>query len=346
MVRKLLRYIIYILCLSLSIFFFLIFYPKTYEVTKFQRQNSGYWDLPTGSRIGYTLIHAQGPKNENPIIFLNGGPGGAITNGIISSLKPLSKDGYDLYLYDQVGGGLSNRLEDVREYTAERHKRDLEEIIKTIGAKKVILFGQSWGAVLATLFIADNAEKVAKLILTSPGPIFPVQERLSTIKPPDSLLLRTPLFTWEDAEERNHHLKSLRSIVVTLNAKCYGYKLASDKEMDNYQTLLSDEISKITVCDTNVVSGLRSSGGNGFYSSVMTMESLNNVKDPRAKLTNSNIPMYLIRGQCDFIKWGFTTEYLQLFPNHKLAIIPNAGHSIAVEQPELLLKTLRNFLNK
>ena len=53
-----------------------------------------------------------------------------------------------------------------------------------------------------------------------------------------------------------------------------------------------------------------------------------------------------MKGQCDNQPWGFTNEYLELFKNHQLKIIPNAGHSISVEQPELYLKTIRVFLNQ
>jgi pimeloyl-ACP methyl ester carboxylesterase len=51
------------------------------------------------------------------------------------------------------------------------------------------------------------------------------------------------------------------------------------------------------------------------------------------------------KGQCDNQKWGFQTEWLELFPNHKLTIVLKAGHFIWVEQPELYLKTLQTFLN-
>jgi pimeloyl-ACP methyl ester carboxylesterase len=53
-----------------------------------------------------------------------------------------------------------------------------------------------------------------------------------------------------------------------------------------------------------------------------------------------------MRGQCDGIKWGYVNEYLELFTNHKLVIIPAAGHVISAEQGELYLKTIRMFLDE
>ena len=53
-----------------------------------------------------------------------------------------------------------------------------------------------------------------------------------------------------------------------------------------------------------------------------------------------------MKGECDNQKWGFTNEYKELFQNSELVIIPNAGHFISVEQPELYSKTMQHFLNK
>jgi proline iminopeptidase len=76
----------------------------------------------------------------------------------------------------------------------------------------------------------------------------------------------------------------------------------------------------------------------------MTFNSLLTSKDPRPQLQHSDIPVLVMKAQYDNQHWGFTNEYLQLFRNHKLVIIPDAGHAISVEQPELYLKTIREFL--
>jgi proline iminopeptidase len=73
-------------------------------------------------------------KKPFPIIFLQGGPGGFISERNIKMLSPLSDDGFDIYLYDQIGSGQSERLSDINEYTADRHKKDLEELVKKIGS--------------------------------------------------------------------------------------------------------------------------------------------------------------------------------------------------------------------
>lgn len=304
------------------------------------RESTQYWNLATGSRIGYTLIKGQEPKQKTPIIYLHGGPGGPIYDNNIISLTPLTKDGYDIYLYDQIGCGHSDRLSDIREYSAIRHKIDLEEIIKTIGSEKVILIGQSWGAMLANLYIADNPEKVEKAIFTGPGPVLPIRKGLAYLEAPDSLNLRQPFFTNKQANEKVHNI---RSKAMTKWALLFDDKLASDKEADDFATLLNLELSKSTFADTLIK--MKPEGGTGFYSHIMTIKSFSEIKDQRTEIYQLKIPVLIMKGQYDNQKWGFTREYLELYPNHKLVVIPNAGHSIAAEQGDLYIKTIRGFLN-
>ena len=244
-------------------------------------------------------------------------------------------------MYDQAGSGHSTRLKDIKEYTADRHKRDLEEIVKEIGARKVILIGQSWGAILATLFAADDPGKVAKIILTSPGPIQPVKEELADLKEPENLHLRKPEYSNSEANEK---VQNVRSNLIARTALLFGWKLASDKEADDFQTCLNRELNKSTVCDTS--NALEAEGGGGYYAQIMTVQSLSGIQDPRPKLKDSHLPVLVMKGQCDNQKWGFTNEYLQLFPNYKFEVIPGAGHSISIEQPALYLKTIRDFLKE
>jgi proline iminopeptidase len=342
MKKNIFQVIKYVLLMGFVVFLLEVFIPRSYDVPPIHyRKGTQYWELQTGSKIAYTLVSAKGIKKPYPIIFLQGGPGGFITDRNIKMLKPLSEDGFDIYLYDQIGSGLSARLSDITEYTSERHKKDLEEITKKIGSKKVIIIGQSWGAILATLFIAENPHKVEKVILTGAGPIQPIHEELADIIIPDSLKLRKPIYSNAEANEKT---KNIRINAAIFWAKTFGKKLIPDQEADDFQTSLNQELNKAIVCDTS--KALKAEGGGGFYAQVMTMQSFKEIQDIRPKLKGSKLPILFMKGQCDNQAYGFLKEYLEFFPNHQMKIIPDAGHSISVEQPELYLKTIREFLNQ
>lgn len=318
----------------------LAFYPRTYQVPAFvPLAGTQFWELQTGSRIGYQHIAAQGETNAFPIIYLHGGPGGCIWQGNVDRLRPLAADGYEIYLYDQVGSGSSERLDNIAEYTVDRHTRDLAAIVDHIGAAKVILIGQSWGAMLATQYIALHPDKVAKIIFTGPGPILPMRSALADIPAPDSLHLRAPMATNAQA---NAAAATLRSRTVEWWATAFGSKLATDAEADAFMTALGQATNQSIVCDTTHAPAAE--GGGGYYASIMTVTSFAATQDPRPALRNCSIPTRILKGQCDNIKWGYLTEYLELFVQHKLVIIPDAGHAIGVEQPKAYLQEIRMFL--
>ena len=72
-----------------------------------------------------------------PIVYLHGGPGaGVVSKQLIADTFAFLADlGHDVYLYDQVGGGLSERLAHITEYTLDRHLADLDAILRGLEAE-------------------------------------------------------------------------------------------------------------------------------------------------------------------------------------------------------------------
>jgi proline iminopeptidase len=318
-----------------------ILIPRTYKVASVTpRPDFHYWDLPTGSHIAWKKLEGKGTVKHSPIVYIHGGPGGFISPRLEQSLQPLADSGYDVYLYDQAGGGLSGRLEDIKEYTALRHQHDLEAIVRQIGSEKVIVYGHSWGAILACIFTAGNPVSVEKLILSGPGNLIPVRKELALIQAPDSLHLKAPQFS---NAAGNRKANNLRTYAVADFAMRFGIKLAPDDEMDDFQTYLNGELNKSTVKDATTIKS-PAPGGGGYYAQLMTLYSFATTPDSRSALKKVNIPVLILRGQYDNQKWGYVTEYLDLMPQSRLIIIPDAGHSISFDQPAITLNALLRFL--
>ena len=330
-----------ILVMVLIYFCFKLFWPTTYNVQLSSgRDSTEYWDLKTGSRIAYTFLPAKdSAKPPFPIIYLHGGPGAGITDREIETYAMLADSGYNVYLYDQIGCGYSGRLANIEEYTAERHKQDLLEIVKTIGSEKVILVGQSWGSILATRFVADHTELVEKIIITAPAPIQPARKELETVSPPDTLNLQMPPYSNKKA---NESVASMRSNLVRWAARKYGIKLAGDTEADAFATYFTSVLNKGMVCDT--ANAVVAEGSEGLYVHYITLKSLAKLQDQRSILKSLNTPVLVMKAQCDNQPWGYTTEYLDIFRNHEFRYIKNAGHNIFLEQPDVYVNTIIDFL--
>jgi proline iminopeptidase len=327
----------YVLLAVAGLLLFRAFLPADYKVPQPQPNPAiRHWKLTTGSDIAYIVIPGRGKPQEFPIIYLYGGHGEYIHKKNIESLDRLADEGFDVYLYDQAGSGYSGRLQNVKEYTANRCKRDLEAIVNIIGHTKVNLICQSRGAAFASMYVAEHPDKVNKMVFTNPESLLPENTALQTLTTPDSLHLSP----FKDAEDETGF--SLRALNVKLWANLTGKKLATDREMDSYLTYLRPEVRWSMVCDTT--KALTEEGGAGWYASLMTPKSYNLVKDIRSKLKNFKNQVLVIKGQCDNVAWGFTNEYLQLFTNSRLVVIPQAGHELIAEQPGLYIDNIRKFL--
>ncbi len=327
---------------SLALLSYLL-YPRNYQASTLKKEViKQFWQLPTGSRIAFlnvpssTLI-----KQPYPIVYLHGGPGAAIFPQTVEALAPLSALGFHLLFYDQLGSGLSSRLSDINGYTVRRHVEDLHAIVNQLGTRKVILMGQSWGAVLASAFIATYPHQVHQLILTSPGPMYPINKQAINISAPDSISIKKPNYSNQEALEAT---TNLRMKFATWLGTHLGFKLLSDSEADAFADVVASKSYLSTLCDTSIKIIGRT--GNGFYSGLMTYQSLQKQEDFRPKLRGLKTPVLVMKGQCDNQPWGATQEYLDLFPNHHFAFIPNAGHAIQIEQPERYLDTICRFLMK
>jgi proline iminopeptidase len=107
------------------------------------------------------------------VVVVHGGPGVADMAGDAAYFGQLAGDGYDVWVYDQVGTGRSSRLADPRRYDIAREVADLEAIRGRIGADRMVLIGHSWGGQVAASYLAAHPANVARVVFSSPGALAP-----------------------------------------------------------------------------------------------------------------------------------------------------------------------------
>lgn len=337
--KRLIRILLSVCIVIVIALVWLVFVPHSYDVEHLaERKGTQYWQLSTGSRIGYTFLAGRGNKYPFPLIYLHGGPGAGITEREVATYRKLADTGFDVYLYDQIGCGHSGRLADINGYTAERHERDLAAIIDKIGAPKVVLIGQSWGSILGTMYVADHPSQVERFIITAPAPLQPARKEMELIAAPDSLDLRKPYISPRLAQEKNGSLRVRMMYALARR----GIKLPGDREADEFATYLTTELNKSMVCDT--ANAVMAEGTEGLYVQLMTSKSLRNVKDRRKVIKQLQVPVLIMKAQCDNQPWGYTAEYLQTFPGCEFLFVKNAGHNIFLEQPDEYVRAIEVFL--
>ena len=325
------------------IFFALrVLVPVTYDANAFSpHEGTKFWDLPTGSRIGYQFFAGDSSDSKEAIIYLHGGPGAGITKREMETFRKLASHGYDVYLYDQVGCGSSGRLSNIAGYTAQRHIDDLFAIIKVIRKPRVILVGQSWGSILATWFTALHPELVSSLVIAAPAPLQPTRKELAGTTPPDSLQLRGPSY---EMSRQGQRVPSIRGKLGLYLARKMNFKLMSDEEADKLATWRTDELNLSMVCDS--ANAIRAEGTEGYYAHYLTSRSIAGIPDHRHLLRHLQTPVLVMKAQCDNQPWGFTAEYLDVFPQSEFQLIPDAGHNAFIEQQDIYVESISGFLSR
>lgn len=123
--------------------------------------------IPFGSY--YTYCRIVGRKTQRPpLVLLHGGPGS--THNYFELLDSLAeRANRQLIMYDQLGCGLSSIPDDHPElYTAQTWVAELQNLRDYLGLSRIHLLGQSWGGMLAIIYLCDyHPHGVQSVILSS-----------------------------------------------------------------------------------------------------------------------------------------------------------------------------------
>jgi pimeloyl-ACP methyl ester carboxylesterase len=121
--------------------------------------------IPAGNVTLYVRIVGN-PSSGNVLIGINGGPGQS--SAYMSNLDRLAGDEFAVVIYDQRGTGQST--EPSNGYELKEYASDLEAVRQAVGAKKVHIFGHSWGGIIAMCYAASYPQNVRSIILMGSGP--------------------------------------------------------------------------------------------------------------------------------------------------------------------------------
>lgn len=307
------------------------------------REPIQYWQLNTGSHIAYMHYQARPPAKADPIILLHGGPGAFIVDHSALAeqfYQSLAHLGYNVYLYDQIGSGHSTRLPDPRLYTVKRHINDLEAIRQTLQAQRLILIGDSWGATLGASYIAEHPDRCAKAIFSGPGAIDGSDIKASTYADAPVVKAADAWFAKIFSQPRYEKMRDiLTADVVTL------YRSIPERELDAEFDDFVHRTSRFLVCDPEKFPADAPVTGMGWWANLMTSADLGNRRrDLKPLLAKTQIPVLILRGGCDYLRWEVAYDYKLAFPNATLIYVPDAGHLFGYDQPKIYSSTIEAFL--
>lgn len=129
----------------------------------------GYFHTPVREsyQIAVDNIHTLhveecGCQTGRPVVFLHGGPGGAVSE---KSRRFFNPQKYRIILFDQRGCGQSTPRREVKDNTIFASVRDMEKIREYLGLERWLVFGGSYGTTLALTYAIAHPKRVERLIL-------------------------------------------------------------------------------------------------------------------------------------------------------------------------------------
>ncbi len=295
---------------------------------------AGTWELDDGTRLAYGVVRAA-EERAAPVVLLHGGPGVPDAAGLIEAFAPLADDGRDVWAYDQVGAGRSDRLADPSGYTPARAVHDLDQVRRRIGAQRLVLVGHSSGAHLAAAYVAAHPERVERAVFLSPGGL---ADRGLGGRPQDRLT---------GAERREAYAllaapRALLAYALVQVRPAAAHALLGDAEADARQDRVHAAIRPALHCPGDPGPALH---GLGFYANAVPQAwGSPPAPDLRAALRGSDVPALVVKGQCDYLDWASASGYLEVFDDARLVYLRGAGHDLHVDAPDRVAEAVRAFL--
>ncbi|WP_160150476.1 alpha/beta fold hydrolase [Nonomuraea solani] len=305
------------------------------------------WRLTTGSELAYVRRAPKRVTRAEPVVFLHGGPGVADLAANAAFYGRLASAGFQVYVYDQLGAGRSARLTDPGGYGLTRDVADLEAIRRTVGADRLNLVAQGYGAQLAAAYLAEHPDRVARAVLYSPAGLSPGRTttgRTSTDRPGSTALLG-PAGMLGPAGVPDPRTLALSTLLRVDPQAAHAF--AGDHELDAHLTLIRHQTSHPCPAPTAPAAskspapskaagpfdGSESQGdvvgGYVGWAGRLTPSSL------RSDLAGVKAPVLVVKGACDEQSWSAAMAYRHALPTSRFTYVTDSA---------AYLTALRTFL--
>ena len=282
----------------------------------------GYFELPD-----HELYFRAFGSGDTVLLCLHGGPGSSS-----DVLAPLGRHGGDdltVYMYDQFGSGRSDEPApgDFDRYTVESFRSEVEAVRAEIGAETMILYGVSWGGMLAMEYALEFPERLDGLILESTlhdadEAIAAIQEARAeelTDEELETMLKLEEAREFEDPEYIELMEKVYDERLLRVDEPVWWEK--NETNMDAYGMMWGP--SEFALTERSRLYGW-------------------SVKD---RLEDISVPTKVIVGEYDEIGPEISGDIADRIPNASLDVVEDASHAVLWDAPEVHAELVDDFLS-
>jgi proline iminopeptidase len=277
-----------------------------------------------------------GSAGGEPLVVLHGGPG-ASHDYFLPYLLPLAKN-HRLIFIDERGSGKSQKLQDPSGYTMEQMVEDVEGVRANLRMPKFDLLGHSFGGALAQAYALKYPQNLSHLILastwSSTKKMNEVLAKMKSKMDPEvrkrvDAMEKKGLYGQGKPYERNRYTNDY---MIAAWGEGYFPFLYQKRPDPNYDPVANGIMS------WDLYREMWGSDGEFVISgNLKSME----YTDRLAGLT---MPTLMVVGDHDECDPELSRDMQAKIKDSKLVVVPQAGHMTFVDQPDLFVKTVDEFL--
>ena len=158
------------------------------------------------------------------VLLLHGGPG--FSHEYLEAFESfLPQAGVEMYYYDQLGCNNSDQPDDPSLWTLARYTEEVEEVRRALGLEHFVLYGHSWGGILAIEYALTHQQHLRGLVISNmTAGVQAYLKRADFIK--------------------RHLPPGIQARLAVLEAK-------QDYDSPEYQNLMMNELYTKTLCRTH-----------------------------------------------------------------------------------------------
>lgn len=283
--------------------------------------HTGMLDVGDGHKLYFEDC---GNPRGKPVVFLHGGPGGGCNDKMRGFFNP---DVYRIVLFDQRGCGRSKPHGSLEHNTTWDLVNDIEVLRAALQVKRWMVFGGSWGSTLALAYAQRHPEHVTELVLR--GVFLGRQHEYDWLYQDGTNRLFPD--KWRDFVApipRNERTDMVTAYYKKLTSEDAETRLAAAKAWSIWEAATSALLPRSKTVDAfaedNVALAMARIECHYFINNCFLAENqlLNEIDRVRT------IPAIIVQGRYDVLcpvqsAW----ELAEAWPEAKLRIVPDAGHS-------------------
>lgn len=275
----------------------------------------------SGGRVWYRI---EGQGNKTPLVLLHGGPGAP--SYYLNTLAALA-DERPVVFFDQPGCGRSDAIEDISKLSIGFFVSQLEELRQALDLDDFFLYGQSWGASLATAYYQAHPTHVKALILSSP--------LLSTkrwIADTDQLIFTLPdtvqaAIRLHEADGSFDHADYQQAMQVFYEQFVIRKQPWSDDVNQTFASMAVDVYNHM------------------WGPSEFTVTGVLKDFDVTGQLGRIRVPTLYMAGEFDEARPETVASFKDLTPGARFVMIEGAAHLTMHDNPEEDIRQIRQFLS-